>query len=289
MFGAGQSSRQVKLWLVYLRCQRCVGLSLNVIREVCLYLRPVLFPFVIGCDLTLYNLDTERTTTLRLSHRFGTSVTYVQLDASSLLCLGVLHQAVYSLSLPTLQLTSLPELRKPRSCAGVTKGVEPSSQLIYVFGGDYPNNKSCEKYCLGEEKWQLMESMQHPRFCFTPCVFGDSIYLVATCYADSNSVETFKPSTDSFTVLPVFLPVKLRRECPSVAFVDRGELCVLTVRKQSACWKIQVKKKFQLSDTTQPCWSTMQPWIVGHYAFIANSSLGTVKKWNLCTHSFEPS
>lgn len=183
-------------------------------------------------------------------------------DKDILLCLGASPASsdVYFLSLSFFQLTSLPALRTPRYGAGVVK------DHCYAFGGwnGKERLRICEKMQLSDPSWTVINrKMTEQRHGFTRC--HALIYLVA---AIANSgIETFNAETETFAVLPVTLPSQLR-DSWSVAFIENGELCLLTANKQKACWKIEIDREFRLSDTAKESWSCQPPLIVGTLAYM---------------------
>lgn len=226
----------------------------------------------------LYDFASRQSTRQNLSVDFGDGGSYIELDENTMLCVGGFPPTarVYSLNLNSVQLTPLAALRVPRCGAGVAK----ATAWIYVFGGQ--SQISCEKYRLGDNHWQALPNMHYPRSHFTPCSFNALIYLVSS--SDDRAVESFNPSTEDFTVLPVSLPQQLRLNSHSVAFVSNGELFLLTNDMQKARWKIETEREFRVSTTGRNCSSTQPPRVSGQLVFIASS--GRMEKFSLQSYSF---
>jgi len=65
--------------------------------------------------------------------------------------------------------------------------------------------------------------------------------LIITAEQWRGSVPALRP------LLSVSLPPDLQLDCSSVAFVARGELILMTERKQMACWEIASEAHFRIS------------------------------------------
>ena len=205
---------------------------------------------------------------------------YIQVDSNTLLCVGT-HPApcaVHLLDLTSFQLRPLPSLCTPRAAAGLAK----VNAHFYVFGGwNEAYLSSCEKLQLSDQCWTQTNSMHYHRAFFTPCQFRSLLYLAS---ADKHKkVETFNVETDTFTVLPISLPARLL-PYSSVAFVVKGELCLLTYGMQMVRWKIETEHKFRLAHTSQGSCSTQLPLVVGSLVLIA--CMGEVQKFSLKTYCF---
>lgn len=94
----------------------------------------------------------------------------------------------------------------------------------YVFGGNFPSICSAEKWDLRSRKWTTIGDMAYPRFAFTPCRYGEIIYLVDFSQSHKR-VEIFSIRTEAFSLLPVRLPGFY---CvSSLCFLVNGQLVVL--------------------------------------------------------------
>ena len=239
------------------------------------------FAVIFGNSLHLHDINTQKSTRYPIPESFGNGTNYVVLCRNSVLCLGnsTASTSVYELNLSSLQLTPLPSLHTPRSSSGVVR----TSHFVYVFGG-YCDLKSCEKYALQAKQWQLIGDMEHPRHAFTPCTFQALIYLLCPCTIPA--IETFSPGTETFAILPVTLPAKMKG-WESVSFVVNGELCILTNNRQMGRWKIESERKFRLSRSNKESWSCQQPLIVDSLVYIAdNSCCVKLEKFSLKTYTF---
>lgn len=238
------------------------------------------FAAVQGKRVELYNVQSGEAVTYTLSVNFGIGCSYVQLDNSTLLCIGAkpTDKEVYKLDLRSRTLAPQPSLRLSRQGAGVAK----AASFVYAFGGSDGSKarSSCEKYGIQSRLWQGLRDMLYPRSYFTPCQFRAFIYLAS---GSVNAIETFNPETEVFTELPVALPIQFVRDSYSVAFIANGELCLLTT-KQQAHWRMESASSISLSGINKTLWSTQPPLIVGSIVLIASS--GKVEKFNLETNSF---
>ena len=219
----------------------------------------------------LYDFVSQQSTRQSLSVDFGDGGSYIELDENTMLCVGGFPPTtrVYSLNLNSLQLTQLAALHVPRCGAGVAK----TTAWIYVFGGQ--GQISCEKYRLGDKQWQALANMHSPRSHFTPCSFNALIYLVSS--SEDRAVESFNPSTEVFTVLPISLPQQLRLNSHSVAFVSNGELFLLTNDMQKARWKIETEREFRVSTTGRNCSSTQPPRVSGQLVFTSSTRMSKAR------------
>ena len=157
----------------------------------------------------------------------------------------------------------------------------------YIFGGrdlSRTELRNCDKFDLAASHCSEIGSMQHSRSWFTPCLYRAVIYLAAASHESSRAVETFRPETEAFTVLPISLPRDLELGCCSVAFVDYGELCMLTGAKQMLRWRVDSEHEFRLTTTARVCWSTRQPRVVEAHVLIAYC--GEVIKFSLQAYTF---
>lgn len=238
------------------------------------------FAAILGNKVEIYDLRTQQSTHHTLSVDFGWGGSYVALDGHTLLCMGVPSTSVYELDLSSLKLTTLPPLWIPRGEGGAAKTL----QFVYIFGGDAPGYKSCEKYAIEHKQWLPLGSMAHPRFHFTPCVFRTLIYL--PCLRTTPIIEAFNPETEDFTELAVTLPAQMKLHFASVAFVTGGELCILSGGLQMGRWKTESENEFRLFDTNRMCWSSQPPLIVDSVALVANGFNGRVEKFGLKSYSF---
>ena len=273
------SELMAKVWLLYLKCMRGDGgrLSLNILREVCSYLHThIRIAAVFYSTAFLYDLKSQQSSKHVLSEDLGEGGSYIQADRNTLLCVDGNYSpssAVHSLDLSSFLLRPLPSLSTPRAWAGLAK----VSTSFYMFGvwDNRSGLSSCEKMQLSDQHWTKISSMHHSRVCFTSCHYRSLLYLAST--NDHKTVETFSAETQLFAVLPVSLPLQLEANW-SVAFIVKGELCLLTIGKQMACWKIESECEFRLARINKTSFSTQQPLIVGSLVLIA--CLGKVQQFS---------
>lgn len=233
----------------------------------------------------LYEIQTQLYSIHTLSLDFYGGGTFIEIDRNTMLCVGGLPALsnVYSLDLSTFTLNSMLPLVIPRAGGGLAK----MNAYFYVFGGFDRKKKAmrtCEKMQLPDQHWAQISSMVHPRAYFTPCRFRTLFYLVSANKEAQRTIETFSAETESFAVLPVALPPRLRLNFPSVAFVANEELCFLMEGRQMARWKIETEREFRLYDTNHPASSGQPPLIVGSTVLIA--CMGNLMRFSLETYSF---
>ena len=275
---AALSFVRAKVWLLLLKSYGGVlgSLSLNVIREICLYFKGPHFAAISGRRMEIYDFNTNNSTphTLSISVCSG----YVQVDRTTVLIVG---KKVRTLDLLTLQITRLAPLRTPRNGVGAVQ----VDKTVYAFGGCKVGGpmRVCEKSSVPPREWTPLPFMCYARSCFTPCAFKALLYLVST-NPGLRAVESFSLNTETFTVLPISLPAELELDWSSVAFVANGELFLLTGNKQMARWTVEREPHFLVSSVDRRCWSYQPPLIVGTEVYIAN--VWTVEKWSLKQSKF---
>lgn len=241
-----------------------------------IYLRDK-FSAMYGKQLAICHLKTGQTTQHTLAADIGASG-YLELDRNTVMVVG---REVIIVDTNTCQISKLEPLLSPRICPGLGK-VE---NTVFAFGGSIGSAcKACEKWSILDKCWTRLRDMNYARAYFTPCHFNSLIYLAATLALDHRAVESFSPTTEICTVLPVSLPLQLTLGCNSVVFVAFGELCLLTKNKQMARWRVDSESEFRLSEVDRECWSTQQPLITGKEVLIA--VFETVVKFSLETYSF---
>lgn len=241
---------------------------------------------VFGNQAFVYDLGSQQIARHTITVNFGGGGSYVEVDRHRLVCVGAdpASPAVYSLQLPSFQLIPLPFLSTPRFAAGVAK----CQDQIYAFGGQNQINsvlRTCEKLHLSGRYWTSISPMAYPRGGFTPCHFRSLLYLLSAWSSQeaASPVETFNPRTDTFAVLPVFLPMQLRLGAGSVTFATDEELIFLTTKQQIARWKVDTERDFRLSSTGYLELSNQQPLIVGSTVLIV--CCGGVDQFSLHTYS----
>lgn len=233
--------------------------------------------------LEIFALKGEKSTKRTLPIDFGWGGSYILLDSHSLLCFGSdpPSNTVFTMDLSSFQFTSLAALLTPRAFSGVIR----VAGYVYVFGGYSDSShltKSCEMYELQGKIWFPLGDMSEGRSGFTPCVFLSLVYLPCVCV---RSIETFNPETQIFATLPISLPAELEHSL-SVAFVNKGELCVITESQLIARWRIGVDSEFRVSVSDRKCCSSQLPLVKDSFVLIANNCTQKVMKFSLETYAF---
>lgn len=237
------------------------------------------FAAVFGNHVELYDLKTGESVKHPITVDFGKGGSYIELNRNTLLGVGAnpTFREVYSLDLSSLVFIPLPPLNLPRQGTGLAK----VAHFVYAFGGSNDSSvlSSCEKFHVEDRKWLRVRDMHYPRSYLTPCLFRSVVYLAS---GSTHVMEAFRPQTEDFTDLGVTLPPQFETDPYSMAFVARGELCLLTT-KQLARWKIE-STSVGVSTTNKKCWSTQPPYVMDSQVLIAN--WGSVQKFSLETYSY---
>ena len=287
------TTTQAKLWLLYMKLQNRIQLSLNILREICTYIRPHFYPLIWDNTLKVYNLCTQCFSPQRKFADF-IEASYVTVDENCVICLGKYpaSREIYSLNLTSLHLTALPPLDRPRYMPGVNLGPGQFAGTVYIFGGrneKYNLLASCVKYGLKEQKPRKAGTMKSARCGFTPCTYKLLIYLVCTTLKDLRTVEVFDPGTDTCTEMPVSLPPHFDLDCPSVSFVAKGCLILFTWSRQAAYWEIDLESEFRVRTTDRSCHSAQIPLVLDSLVLIANYAYSPdlrVERFSLQSYSF---
>lgn len=242
------------------------------------------FPVVWGNTLTLYDIHAHTASQMNLAVCFSDGTSYIDLDPSTLLCLGGYPACtdVYSLLLHCAQLSECASLTVPKCAPGSARW----SSCVYAFGGVDSTGgltTSSEKWQVNTERWIEIQPMRYPRAYFTPCRYNALFYLLAAKSKDHRAIETFNPVTEAFLVLAVSLPSQLRLSAGCVVFASAGELCMLTHKKQLVRWEVAAGN-FRLSEVARRCWATQPSWVVGKEVLIAH--MGRVVKLSLESFNF---
>ena len=242
------------------------------------------YPAVWGNMLSLYDLSTRNISQVSLSVTFTDGTSYIDIDHSTLLCLGGYPSCtdVYALHLHSAQLNTCPALTDSRCATGAVRW----GNCVYAMGGiDRAGGlmSSCEKWQTNAERWTEIAPMRYPRAYFTPCRHESLLYLLSTKSKDHRAIETFNPATETFSLLAVSLPPQLKLSAASVSFVCDGELCLLTHKKQLVRWQVN-GTELRLSEVQKRCWATQLPIVLGNEVLIAY--MGRVMTLSLESYTF---
>lgn len=268
------------LWVHFTRSR----LSLNIIREIADYIgSEYLFPCLIGAQFRLYDLKTGS---------FVLKPTQKQLDSGAVLCLVTDHSIACIGSQPPSVSTLLFDLKTysysdlpPMTQARTWPGVLLFSEEIYVFGGNFdPSLTSSERFPLNSPLWTSIGHMQSAKVLFSPCGYGEEIYLAAA-NSSGDYFEAFCPNSCSFrlVLLTMFVPCY-----GSVAWVEGSCLYVIGANRdfgrvdlREEKWEKEVEKVKlkQINSVT----SRITPVVVGKEVYWLNYWDGALVRFSLDT------
>ena len=219
LFGEAQaflSARQARVWLVL-----CLGriFSRNLLCEIGEYLGSPLLPCFRGQLLHLIDIETRKISTCRLSTHFAHNSYYCLVSPQQLLCFPYDSSQIRSLDIPTLAVSSFPNMGISRSDPGAVV----FEACIYVFGGDWGKSNEYYDYRLG--RWISLAHSHYAYFMLSPCVYLAQIYLPQPDVA-KGQMDVFSPLYGTFKLVPA----PKRDLSRSVAFVEDTGIVWLTAQ-----------------------------------------------------------
>lgn len=224
------SLQQAKIWLLFLRSANFLRLSLNITREICLYIGLLQsLPCINNSSIVLYDIHTGQFTTGTLKASYGANYMYCLLKEDRLLAVNL--ERTVEISLIDYEEEGESKLNIGRLWPGMIK-IGP---FAYVFGGNTsPAITSCEKYPVKTKNWIKISDMNGPKSCFTPCQVRNEVYLC--CFnPDSKPFEAFNPVTEAFRELPVAYTSSLHG---SVTFLIENTLYIVAYEKILLKWQL---------------------------------------------------
>jgi len=95
----------------------------------------------------------------------------------------------------------------------------------YVFGGDSPVCRGCDKFKVRQKEWVPLSDLLQAKSNFNPCTFEHSIFLadLMNTRIEIPVMEAFHVPTETFTTLAVTLPFV---EELFVAFMDGKDFLI---------------------------------------------------------------
>lgn len=189
--------------------------------------------------------------------------------------------SVYEVDIAMNETAIQPDMAKARAWPGVLlHGV-----WLYVFGGDTPGLKSCEKFNLATSRWSSLPNMKTPKSAFSPCEHRGEVYLPCVRW-EQKALESFSLAKQQFQLLRPKLPFTM---VDSVAFHYAGELIVVARKViQMARWKIGSEEEFRVSGYFKQENSALSktPLVVkGKLGFFINAENGNLSLFDLETCS----
>jgi len=173
-------------------------LSFNILRVVCIYLKPAPCLFwITNASLLYYNFDLDNPDTILPSPRIpltrviqanGNSRWAVIDSHRAVLCGGGSNKQAWKSGYLVNRaggVQVLPEMLWGHVCAGVVV----RKATVLVFGSsDEKGERSCESLQLPGTIWTELGEMHRPRYCFTPAIWQAAIYLCGGQY-NNNTIE----------------------------------------------------------------------------------------------------
>lgn len=194
--------------------------------------------------VTLYDLGRKTVTHGHLTRSLDNGVMLCVISRRKALCMGGNGPSALVFSLYFSGFRLLPEqpMASPRSCPGV---IHYQGQ-VYVFGGNPPSLRSCEKLSLDSGPWTPLPDLHFPKQSFTPCRHHLSIYLPEV-RQPTKSFEVFDIPSSSFSILHIQMPFK---DAASTSFLIGEEVTVLTTQGEVGKWRLN-SEKFEVESLLQ--------------------------------------
>lgn len=230
------SITQVKLWLYYVKTktQLYSPLSLNLVREICLYLSTLhILPCIHDRVFRLHSFETGQFISAEVSVSYTKGASFCPYTTEYVLCVGdsIPTVQVYNLNLKTYQVERVADMHTARQWVGVIS----YGLYVYVFGGNInPSIKAVEKFDTRYQEWFCVPPMLNERCCFTPTEHFGTIYLIEPC-ARSYPFEGFCPKTETYTSYPVSFKAY---SYGVISFIDADSLVILQFSGKLHRWKI---------------------------------------------------
>lgn len=203
-------------------------LSLNLAREICLYLTPnYLLADLRQNSLRFLDARTQtRTPQVPLHCTLALSIDtsrWIILHNGKVLCCGGKSRKDWMSTAYLVSVNGAVE-RKPALLKGrAAPGLIQWRDYVLLFGGENCGPLiDCESLLLPQGRcWQVLPSMTGARHSFNPCLLYDIIYL---CGYGSEWLEGFSPRENCYVPLNVHLP-KFENCC---LYVNRGHLVIIS-------------------------------------------------------------
>lgn len=241
---------------------------------------PKLFPSIAGKTLRLYDLVWKESRSFSLSSTFTDGTVFCLLDSSNVLCIGGLPPtaSVFLLDISEQKLSARPNMSIARSYTGVIK----AGAYVYAFGSYNPHLASCEKCAVASKAWTNLKDMSAARYCFSPALHIDDIYLARA--QNARAIEVFNTEREAFRTLSFTIPASITDSMAT--FIVAGELYILS-SNQVAKWKIDSGEEMQTSSIIGGGvpWSNSPAFVVGSEVILVTFNTGVIFKFNYETKS----
>lgn len=237
---------------------------------------------ICGNSVREYNLSSvSQVGQSTISAKIENGSCYCHIESSKLLVLASNPPttSVFELDLAHNTTVSLPAMAKSRNWPGLfVHGV-----WVYVFGGDPPDLKSCEKFNRATGHWSVLPNMHKSRTAFTPCEHRGEVYLPCVRW-EHKTLESFSLHTQEFTVLQPQLPFTM---VDSIALLWAGDLVIVARGlKQMARWRLGTVEGFRVSgyfEQDSVPLAMNPPVTKGKLCFYVNSKSGDLNIFDLET------
>jgi hypothetical protein len=212
-------------------------LSPNIIREISSYFGflSYIVPALCGNTLRLFDIKRENVQESMLTVKITAGAVYGFIDIGQILTVGGHPEAnsAWLVSTVSSKAIVLEEMHAARAWPGICIFRE----IGYVFGGNFPSICRAEKWDLQTRKWTKLRDMAYSRFAFTPCRYGENIYLVDFSQSHKRA-EVFSIRSEAFTLIPMRLPGFYCLS--SLCFLQNGHLVVLCegIPGETVCWRL---------------------------------------------------
>ena len=178
-------------------------LSLNITREVCVYLTQQLHcvPVIKKNVLRMYDVKQKSVREHKLDRFFNDAPVYCLTERLELIVVGGWAPRRDAYSIIAFKTTKLPSMRVERGWPGIFYW----KAQTYIFGGNLPAIRASEKLTAGRE-WVDLPDMLHSRYAFNPCLLGSKL-LLADLVQKHKTVDHFSFLEEQFRVSPYALPL----------------------------------------------------------------------------------
>lgn len=223
------TSKVQLLWIHTFPNPICL-LSLPLLRELCLYLGPSLFllPSISHNLLRIYDLKERTVSQTRLKIRFTKGAVCVVTEKREVIVVGGWPAEGTVYSIKGSRVVWLESMKVSRAYPGMYywRG------QIYIFGGNNPAIRTCEKLGI-DRHWLYLPNMTYERYAFNPCFRSSNLLLIDT-YQEHRVCESFNLISEQFQVLSYDLPSDSDH---SISYItDKNELIVISASGNFYIW-----------------------------------------------------
>ena len=214
-------------------------LSLNLIREICLYLGyELLLPSITSVYLSLFTVTGRLLLQTKLSVSFSPESCFCLAETTFLYALKSNSRAGYQIDLNSQLVWRISSMINERNCASAVY----CDKEMYVFGGMI--SYECEKYHTQRTFWTRIAATRYSYMRPGTCLFRKEIYLSGGNRANGD-IEVYHMTEDGYTVMSGLGTYYLDR---AVMLVTESEFVWLSSGKivhwsRNQCPEVRVKNK----------------------------------------------